>query len=323
MRAIRIILAPILAILYWPLGYLYLGAMRRFISAVLLVSSVPVLLGLWIGLLPPLGSFSLILVYGLPIGLALLVVIDTFLLARKETGRHRLLSYPHVIWFTPIALAFSIAMNVQLIPFARTLADLRVVRSDSMEPTLKKGDVIVTTSRLDSNVKPGDLFVVSWNNETDYVKRVIAVPMQSIEIRSEKITSDGNQLYIQVPVVDGVEYETELIGTRSTAGTLPMLELEEVATGGVRYSILESGANFDALRSGLSMGAEEYFVLSDNRDNGVDSRYRGPLRRNQLTEKYTYTLLSFDLSLVPADCVSLACMALNAPIRWDRVGIKH
>ncbi|MCB1307670.1 MAG: hypothetical protein KDK30_05810, partial [Leptospiraceae bacterium] len=71
---IRIILAPILAILYWPLGYLYLGAMRRFISAVLLVSSVPVLLGLWIGLLPPLGSFSLILVYGLPIGLALLVV---------------------------------------------------------------------------------------------------------------------------------------------------------------------------------------------------------------------------------------------------------
>lgn len=132
--------------------------------------------------------------------------------------------------FVAIFLAFALTYFVGM----RTS-----VVGDSMEPALYNGQEILInrfTYKL-SSPKRGDVivFLPNGNQKTHYyVKRVIALPGETVQII-------GGKVYI-----DGI--------------------------------VLDEDENFDTIidpgiaGNEITLGADEYFVLGDNRNSGEDSR---------------------------------------------------
>ena len=124
------------------------------------------------------------------------------------------------------------------------------IPSNSMSPTLVSGDYILVDTWHFSEVDPqlGDLVVFNTpdNPGTKYVKRIIGVPGDSIELRN-------NILYLNARLME----ESYVLLT----GDSPL-----------RYRNYEQ----------VIIAPDEYFVLGDNRDNSRDSRFFGPVPRGNI-----------------------------------------
>jgi signal peptidase I len=124
-----------------------------------------------------------------------------------------------------------------------------VVQGRSMAPTLHDGDrcLLNRLSYLYGSPKRGDLVVLRDRAEDDLaVKRIVALPGESVRVSQGRMFVNGRRL---------VE---------------PYLEngTETVAPTGAHES--------------YSLRANEYFVLGDNRAESEDSRYYGPVSREQI-----------------------------------------
>jgi signal peptidase I len=127
----------------------------------------------------------------------------------------------------------------------------------AMEPAFKDGDRIFIT-RLPDPIERGDI-VIFYNPidpSTSYIKRVIGLPHDRVEIREGRIFINGETL------------------------TEPYVDIK----------------NNQAHRSApeIKMPAENYYVIGDNRDNSADSRIWGPLQRRSTYGKYVSKYYSAD-----------------------------
>ena len=109
------------------------------------------------------------------------------------------------------------------------------ISQDSMLPNFAEGDFVIF-NRIEENYSFGDVIVVQSVEEQDnVVKRIIAVPGDTIEITSDlRIIVNGN----------------EIRETWQSTGTLSQ------GTASLSFKLDEG----------------EYFVLNDNRDDNNDSR---------------------------------------------------
>lgn len=117
------------------------------------------------------------------------------------------------------------------------------VDGSSMENTLHNGEILVL-NKLDKNFERFDIVVIKYNNER-LVKRIIGLPGEQVRYRN-------NQLFI-----DGKKIKEKFID-------------EETAN----FNIMELGYN--RIPKGY------YFVVGDNRDNSLDSRYIGLIKKEQI-----------------------------------------
>ena len=159
------------------------------------------------------------------------------------------------------------------------------IPSQSMEPTLLVGDHLLvnkfvfgpTTSRLErallpvADVKRGDVIVFKYPEEPerDFIKRVIGLPGETLEVRDKKVFINGTALdepyahYLQ-PVASPSEFH-------------------EVTSFDVRD------------RYGpVTVPPNQFFMMGDNRDNSQDSRYWGFLPRENIKGKSLVIYWSYE-----------------------------
>ena len=112
-------------------------------------------------------------------------------------------------------------------------------------------------------VNRGDIVIVSEENEY-WVKRVIALPNETIECRDGVVYIDGEAL--EEPYLDTAYVE----------------------------DIKKNQGYFTSDFEPVTLGADEYFVMGDNRVVSADSRVVGPFTRDQIIGKGVFVLYPLD-----------------------------
>lgn len=126
---------------------------------------------------------------------------------------------------------------------------------DSMRPEYKNGDVLEIDKNF-TNLKRGDIVLLKAPNRSSigephpgqlFIKRIIGLPGEKVEIKNSKVFINGKELNEAVYVTGGID------GSTSTSGTI-----------------------------NTTLSNDKYFVLGDNRNFSYDSRMFGAVLKAEI-----------------------------------------
>jgi signal peptidase I len=208
--------------------------------------------------------------------------------------------------FFPVILAVLLLRSFLVEPFR--------IPSGSMMPTLLVGDFILVnkfaygirlpvlnTKVIDvEEPKRGDVVVFRYPRDpsVDYIKRVVGLPGDTVRYANKVVYVNGKPVG-QVPA--GV-YLGKGSGVSMSGASKRREQL-----GDVRHDILVMPRT-PGVEGQYTIGAGEYFVMGDNRDNSNDSRYWGTVPEENLVGKAFRIWMNWD--------------GANGGIDWDRIGMK-
>ena len=165
------------------------------------------------------------------------------------------------------------------------------IPAGSMHPSVSEGDRLVAVGLFGKPVDRGEIVVFqsSHTGGADYIKRVVAIGGDSIELRN-------NRLW-----VNDREVSREISG--SVSRQLMQFDVVTEILGDHRYSILLRRnsdprlANF--ARRAVPVG--HVFVMGDNRDNSQDSRFFGPVKIEDVHWRAGFIFWSQDVDRIGLD----------------------
>jgi len=127
------------------------------------------------------------------------------------------------------------------------------IPTGTMQPTLEVGDLILVNkiAYKDSEPRRGDVLVFKYPEDPkkEFVKRIVGLPGESIEIKGGEIHIDGNKIVLPEKIAKIYYYNRGDYGKEGQVVNIP---------------------------------SDSYFVLGDNSASSKDSRYFGFVKRDAL-----------------------------------------
>lgn len=238
-------LAGLLSIFMPGLGHIYTGAPKRGLI-IFCVAFFASWIGLLSGLLPyqPFNVLSMSLLIFLPY---LFAVADSVKIARRTRYAYILKRYNK--WYVYIGILLLCGIVTELLG-GDVIVKTYKMSAGSMEPTLLIGDHILVNKFIYWNSAPkrGDVIVFEYppDPSKDFVKRVVGVAGDVLELRSGRL------------MLNGKEYEENYLKSAS-----------------------ENYGSYGP----VSVPEESLFVLGDNRDHSYDSRFWGFVKADRVKGK--------------------------------------
>jgi len=255
------LLAAIATFGAFGLGQLYNGKHKKAAMAYMLwivIAAFTLLAPLSANIMWLLASQALLYSVGL------IVMIDAF---RNARSLREISLRPYNRWYIYLAIVLLQVLVVSPPPANLLLSSIRAYKipTQTMSPTLEIGDGLIANMKAYKKNPPsrGDVIIFKYpNNESvSYVKRVIGLPGEKLEMIGRTVYINGKALT-----------ETH-----------------------VRYidpnSVDEHYGPYD-----IPQGC--YFVLGDNRDNSQDSRFWGFVKQSQLLGQARYLYWAKDKSRI-------------------------
>ncbi|SMF18227.1 signal peptidase I Serine peptidase. MEROPS family S26A [Tistlia consotensis] len=207
------------------------------------------------------------------------------------------------------------------------------IPSGSMLPTLKIGDYLFVSKfsygyshfslpwgwppfkgrvlGSDQPVQRGDVavFILPSDGKTDYIKRIIGLPGDTIQVKE-------GRLYINGKIVDRQLVKQDI---HSDAGGFPqtVTEYQETLPNGVKHMIWERDDRSMLDNTPVfTVPPDHYFAMGDNRDNSADSRTPqvGYVPKENLIGRAEFLFFSVDGS-----AHFWEIWKWPTAIRWDRL----
>ncbi len=191
------------------------------------------------------------------------------------------------------------------------------IPTGSMEDNLKVGDHIIvnkfiygpdTAGALDKimplrDIRRGDIIVFRYplQPDTDFVKRVIGMPGDRVQVRDKKVSVNGKQL------------------------DEPYVIHEDPQVFPLRPELPEPYRSRDQFGP-YSVPPGQYFAMGDNRDRSSDSRYWGTVPRSMIKGRAFMVYWSFRGNPPPPESPSIervkellgVVLHFFSRTRWDR-----
>jgi signal peptidase I len=185
-------------------------------------------------------------------------------------------------WYIYIALlALALGFNSMMGNYIKSsYVQAFKLPSESMQPTLLVGDHVLVDKRASArDLQRGDLVVFRYPKDPtkDFMKRVLAIGGDKVEIRDKVLFVNDklqNEPYVQYSDPDIIPRQRD---PRDNFGP-------------------------------IIVPAQSYFVLSDNRDRGTDSRFYGVVDKMLVKGKLLTIYWSWDKT--------------NRTVRWERIGVQ-
>ncbi|MDH4228464.1 MAG: signal peptidase I [Nitrospirota bacterium] len=270
-------LAALLAASWIGMGHLYSGRPRAAIALVVIPDLIlPGLLVVWMLLNgPPVPALSLYL--GLWGVVWLGQTVWAVRIARQAGDGYPLQRCNRLVVYAGFVLLTTLA-NVGIGEAQRLVFQTHSIPGDSMSPTLEAGERVLVTIRATRDRAPqrGDIVVFAYPGEPHrlLVKRVIGLPGDHIEIVDKSVYLNGKPTTVP-------------LAWHSDPTTYP------------------AGANPRDNMSGITVPRGHYFVLGDNRDQSLDSRFFGFVPQTDMQGRARLIFWSFS----------------DWEVRWERMGV--
>lgn len=234
----------------------------------------------------------------------LIWLLDIFLLSKKRaTDQAEPWYVEYAKSFFPVILLVFTLRSFLVEPFK--------IPSGSMMPTLLAGDYILVNKFtygfripiLNNTIvemnkpKRGDVIVFHYppDPKIDYIKRVVGVPGDTIQYQDKQLIINGKKL--DVTFTNDYEYEMQganIISARKSVeklGDVPHdILVHDIPN---QYNIDMPGAKLQDGET-ITVPADSYFAMGDNRDNSADSRVWGFVPEHNLVGKAFYIWMNFD-----------------------------
>ena len=214
------------------------------------------------------------------------------------------------LWDTVKTLIYAVLIAL----FIRTFAfEPFNIPSGSMIPTLLVGDYLFVSKysygysrhslplslplipgRVFSSVpERGDVavFKLPKDNSTDYIKRIVGLPGDKIQVRKGRLFVNGKQIDRK---------QLQPFPARGPLGsTIGVAQYEETLSDGTKYRIIEEGGDNYLLDNTpvYTVPAGHVFGMGDNRDNSQDSRVLrevGYIPMENLVGRAEFIFFSYD-----------------------------
>lgn len=244
---------------------------------------------------------------------------------------------------------FVLKLAIVVLAFRIFFFSLFSIPSESMLPRLWNGDVLVAQKWaygyssssvpfgmpqisgriLASQPERGDVAIFKHPIDgTDYIKRVIGLPGDSVAMRDGQVILNGEPIFrtpiksfvIPVSANTNCAWGAEMEETAEGGMVCNYVQYQETLPSGKTYNVLDFGPTPMDNYGPIIVPAGRIFVMGDNRDNSQDSRYRaeagggvGLVPQDNLVGKATSITWSFDGSgewIKPWTWLSA--------VRWDR-----
>lgn len=169
-------------------------------------------------------------------------------------------------------IKFAVITLVIVIPIRAFVAQPFIVSGSSMIPTFQDGQYLVIDelSYLWRGPKRGEVVIFRYPKDPSkfFIKRVIGLPGETVSLRNDRVTiSKGDRIFaIDEPYISDETLE-------------PMKE---------------------------ALGPNEYFVMGDNRNQSLDSRFWGPVDRSLIKGRVLVRLLPpAEAAVLPGDASAI------------------
>lgn len=185
----------------------------------------------------------------------------------------RLPDYRPAVWQRSGAYALVFLMcNVLALPLLLSTVRSQLVESfyipsTSMEPGIRQGDVLFADKRYNcggcqSGIARGDVAIFTYPNDRTlkYIKRVIALPGDTVQMLGAEVKVNGQPLTVPGSVRPGPAPEIEIVSEHS---------------GERQWQVQRPAQGVGSASLSLTVPPGQVFVLGDNRTLSRDSRSFG------------------------------------------------
>ena len=158
--------------------------------------------------------------------------------------------------------------------------------------------------------------------KTNYVKRVIGLPGDHVEIRGAQVLINGQPLEERLVAAENPPQEDDERTPGNETGRPLKILSDAPSSGEDQYNVYWSQSTLKATRrmvqgETFDVPKDHYFVMGDNRENSQDSRYWGYVHRDLVIGRALFVYWSYDES-APSSGYFLLDFFNNT--RWNRTG---
>lgn len=156
--------------------------------------------------------------------------------------------------------------------------------TESMANTLLTGDMLIAKKCGYNSIKNNDVVILKspQDQEVNYIKRYVAKGGQTIEIKDKQLIVDGEP----IPLPEGGKHIDDRI--------LP-------------FALDTYGGKRDNMPP-FTVPDNNLYVMGDNRDNSIDSRFWGAVPKENVIGKTMFIHWSFNSE--------------DSSVRWERIGMQ-
>lgn len=258
-------IAGLLTFLSVGLGHVYAGEAKRGILLFLGQSILFLILSLLL-LTSPLAI--LILFIGCAVGYLGFCIFDSIKIAQSNNTGYQLKKFNR--WYVYLAywiVAVVIVQPIAAAGYKEYIIQAYKIPAGSMLPTLKIGDMLLVNKQIykTQNPKRGDIVVFEFpkNPSIDYIKRVIAVGGDTVEIKDKTLYLNGTKRKEVYVIATSDKILSSATGPRDNLGP-------------------------------ITIPQNTIFLMGDNRDNSYDSRFWGTVDENKIKGKAICFYWSWD-----------------------------
>lgn len=207
-------------------------------------------------------------------------------------------------------LLITVVMALFLMTF---IAQAVAVPTGSMQNTINIGDHLFVNKFIFGKPTPvlgkllptreinrGDIIVFKWPSDpkTNYVKRVIGIPGDTVQVKGRRVFVNGKEVPEERAIVEEPdqrkgELAIQRVEPKPAGATYRVYFSDRRSGDDDKTSFAEESLKF-GVKEPVTVPPNSYFAMGDSRDNSQDSRYWGFVPRENIFARALYVHLSFD-----------------------------